>query len=305
MSLVSAIMPNGKSGFGYGSTAEDVTDGVDLTGKTYLITGCNSGIGLETMRVLTMRGATVLAAARTVEKAQNAGQQTGGDTIPVACELSDPDSVKAAVETVKGLDKELDGIIANAGIMALPKLELVHGYDKQFFTNHIGHFILVTGLLETLADNGRVVMLSSDAHKSTRSGGVQLDNLDGSKGYQGWLNYGQSKLCNLLFAKELSTRVKPNQVACAVHPGVIQTNLARHMSTLTKIALSIGNPLFLKSIPQGAATQTWAAANPQSREVINGQYLADCNVATPSKYGRDMRLAKALWEKSEEIVSQL
>jgi len=143
MSLVSMFKGKGPSGFGYGSTAEDVTAGLDLSGRTILLTGCNSGIGKDTLRVLAMRGAHVIAAARTVDKAQAACDEVGGETTPVACELSEPASVQACAEQVIGLGRPLDAILCNAGIMALPRLNQKFGYELQFFTNHIGHFILV------------------------------------------------------------------------------------------------------------------------------------------------------------------
>lgn len=304
MSLVSALKRKGPSGFGYGSTAEQVTDGIDLRGKTVLVTGCNSGIGLETLRVLAMRGAHVIAAARTVEKAQAACQGLAESTA-VACELSEPDSVRAAVDTVAGLGRPLDAIICNAGIMALPKLQQKCGYELQFFTNHIGHFILVTGLLDTLAERGRVVMLSSGAHKSAPREGIELDNLSGEKHYHAWRCYGQSKLANLLFARELARKLAGSgKTANAVHPGVIATNLIRHMNPLASVALAIARPVGLKSIAQGAATQCYVATHP-SLDEVSGEYFADCNIATSSPLGQDLELAKKLWDISEDIVSRL
>ena len=304
MSLLATLKPNGPSGFGYGSTASEVTEGLDLSGKTYLLTGCNSGIGLETLKALSSRGAHMIAAARTVEKATRASEGLPEAT-PVACELSEPGSVRACVEAVKATGRALDGVICNAGIMALPELTLQRGYELQFMTNHIGHFILVTGLLDALSAEGRVVMVSSAAHKTTPRGGIRFDNLDGSKGYQGWMFYGQSKLANLLLAKELSRRfMGTRKTANALHPGVIKTNLGRHMGVVANIGLAIGNPLFLKSIPQGAATQCYVATHP-SLAGVSGEYFADCNVARPSRHARDADLARKLWETSEEIVAGL
>src|SRR5579871_5471469 len=170
MSLLAMVKPKGSSGFGYGSTAEDVTAGLSLNGKTYLLTGCNSGLGLETLRVLTVRGGNVIAAARTLEKARLAGASVRGRTTPVACELAEPASVRACVATVKAVNVPIDGVICNAGIMALPKLNQAYGYELQFFTNHIGHFILVTGLIEALAADARVTVLSSGLHKIAPKG---------------------------------------------------------------------------------------------------------------------------------------
>jgi NAD(P)-dependent dehydrogenase (short-subunit alcohol dehydrogenase family) len=305
MSIYGWFASKGESGFGYNSTAEEVTEGLNLEGKTILVTGCNSGLGLEAMRVLAMRGARVVGTARNLEKAREAGASVKGETVPIACELSDPASVRACVAEVKKQSLRLDAIIANAGIMALPKLETAHGYELQFFTNHIGHFILVTGLLDQLTDAGRVVMLSSAAHTQAPKEGIQFDNLDGSKGYGAWANYGQSKLANLLFAMELSRRFEgTKKTANAVHPGVIQTNLGRHMNPVARVVFGGVGPLFLKTVPQGAATEVFVATSPKV-EGVTGKYFADCNVAKARKDAYDADLAKKLWEKSEEIVAKV
>src|SRR6478752_6960743 len=201
MSLVSLLKGKGKSGFGYGTTAEVVTEGVALKGKQFLVTGSTSGIGLETVRVLAQRGARVFATGRSKEKVMSALERMPGVVLPLECELSDPKSVRACVAALKSDGTKLDGIIANAGVMALPSLELVHGYERQFFTNHIGHFLLVTGLLDQLADKARVVILSSAAHSMAPKAGIEFDNLSGQRSYSPWIAYGQSKLANLLFAK--------------------------------------------------------------------------------------------------------
>ncbi len=305
MSLLSMFKGKGPSGFGYGSTAEEVTEGVDLSGRTMLLTGCNSGIGKETLRVLAKRGAHVIAAARTVDKARAACGEVSGETTPVACELSEPASVEACVDEVTRLGRPLSAIVCNAGIMALPQLHLKHGYELQFFTNHIGHFSLVTSLLDQLTDDGRVVMVSSDAHKGAPRAGIQLDNLDGSRGYSPWAAYGQSKLANLLFAKHLAKRLQgTGKTANSLHPGVIRTNLARNMNPIARVALSIGEPLVLKTIPEGAATQCYLAAN-SGVAGVSGKYFADCNVAEPSARGRDDALAEQLWDISEKIVAEV
>jgi WW domain-containing oxidoreductase len=305
MPLLSMFKGTGPSGFGYGSTAEEVTEGLDLTGRTMLLTGCNSGIGKETLRVLAKRGAHVLAAARTVDKAEGACDEVGGKTTPLACELSEPASVQACAAEVVSLGEPLSAIICNAGIMALPKLHLQHGYELQFFTNHIGHFLLVTSLLDQLAEDGRVVMVSSDAHKGAPSAGIQFDNLDGRRGYSPWANYGQSKLANLLFANQLAKRLEGTaKTANSLHPGVIHTNLSRSMNPIARVALTIGAPLVLKSIPEGAATQCYLAVHPNVAGV-SGKYFADCNESQPSRHGRDGALAKRLWDVSERIVAEV
>jgi WW domain-containing oxidoreductase len=305
MSLYGMLVSKGPSGFGYNTTAEEVTEGLSLDGKTVLLTGCNSGLGHEAMRVLALRGARVIGTARTLEKAKAACEGVKGSTIPLACELSDPASVRACVAEVKRQDLKLDALICNAGIMALPRLEKAHGYELQFFTNHIGHFILVTGLLEQLTDTGRVVMLSSTGHQMAPKGGIEFDNLDGSKGYGDWKNYGQSKFANLLFAKELARRFAgTKKTANAVHPGVIQTNLGRSMNPVMNGVMSVFGPLFNKTIPQGAATEVYVATNPKLADV-SGQYFADCNVAKNRVDADDPALAKRLWEVSEKIVAEL
>ena len=215
MSLFAMFKSAGPTGFGYGSTAEQVTEGLSLAGRTIVVTGCNSGIGQEACRVLALRGALVLGTARTKEKAAAACATFPGKAIGYACELSDPASVRGCVAAVKADGHRLDAIICNAGIMMLPKLEKSHGYELQFFTNHIGHFMLVTGLLEQLKDEGRVVMLSSEAHRRAPVGGIEFDNLSGDKGYQPLTAYGQSKIANLLFAKELQRRFAGTKLADA------------------------------------------------------------------------------------------
>ena len=305
MSLLARIRQRGPSGFGYGSTAEDVTAGLSLAGKTILVTGCNSGLGLETLRVLAKRGADVVGTARTTEKAEAACRLVLGSVAGLACELADPASVRACIAAVKAHNLRLDAIICNAGIMALPKLEQVAGIERQFFTNHIGHFILVTGLLDNLATDGRVVMLSSALHASAPPEGIAFDNLSGKRGYKPWTAYGQSKFANLLFAKELARRFAGTaRTANAVHPGVIfDTNLSRHagIPNFAKPALvGLGNLLVLKTIPEGAATQCYVAVHPAATEV-SGQYWANCNVTSPRADADDPELAKRLWAVSQDI----
>ncbi|MEO7109511.1 MAG: SDR family oxidoreductase [Polyangiaceae bacterium] len=305
MSLYSMIAGKGPSGFGYGSTAEDVTEGMSLAGKTILITGCNSGIGFEAFRVLAMRGARVVGTSRTVDKAQVACDKVSGETIPMACELSDPQSVRMCVAGLTDRKIKLDAIICNAGIMALPKLETVFGYELQFFTNHIGHFMLVTGLLDRLTDTGRVVMVSSDAHRRAPKEGIQFDNLDGSKGYSPFGNYGQSKLANILFANELAKRFAgTKKTANSLHPGVIATNLTRSMNPFVGVAFFMAGPVFLKSIPQGASTEVYCATNPQVAD-ISGKFFSHNNIGETRPDAMDEGLAKKLWEVSEKIVAGL
>lgn len=305
MSLFAMFKSAGPTGFGYGSTAEQVTAGLSLTGQTILVTGCNSGIGQEACRVLALRGALVLGTARTKEKAAAACATFPGKAIGYACELSDPSSVRGCVAAVKADGHRLDAILCNAGIMMLPKLEKSHGYELQFFTNHIGHFMLVTGLLEQLKDAGRVVMLSSEGHRRAPVGGIEFDNLSGDKGYQPLSAYGQSKFANLLFAKELQRRFAgTKKTAYAVHPGVVATNLARNLGPVLSRVLAAIAPLFLKSVGEGAATEVFAAVHAKALPLA-GRYLSDSNVEKPRADADDAALATRLWAESEKIVQAL
>lgn len=305
MSLFALFKATGPTGFGYGSTAEQITQGLSLTGRTILVTGCNSGLGQETARVLALRGALVLGTARTREKAAAACAAFPGRAMPYACELSDPSSVRACVAAVKADGHRLDAIVCNAGIMMLPKLEKAHGYELQLFTNHIGHFMLVTGLLEQLADEGRVVLLSSEGHRQAPVGGVDLDNLSGDESYEPLVAYGQSKMANLLFAKELQRRFAgTKKTAYAVHPGVVDTNLARNVGPVLRHVLGALGPLFLKSVGEGAATSVFAAVSPKAVPLA-GKYLVDSNVGQPRADAEDAALAARLWAASETIVRAL
>ena len=305
MSIYGWFASNGPSGFGYNSTAEQVTEGLSLRGKTYLVTGSNSGLGLETMRVLALRGARVAGTARTMDKAEAACRSVSGDTVPLSCELSEPDSIRACIAAVKEAGLRFDGIIANAGIMALPKLEKAFGYEQQFFTNHVGHFLLVTGLLDRLTETGRVVVLSSSLHRRAPEEGIAFDNLDGSKWYDGWKSYGHSKFANVLFAKELARRLRgTKKTANAVHPGVIATNLGRHSNPIVRRIFNGLAPLTLKTIPQGAATQVYVATNP-ALEGVTGAYFADSNVDKARADTDDVGLAQKLWSVSERIAVEL
>jgi NAD(P)-dependent dehydrogenase (short-subunit alcohol dehydrogenase family) len=305
MSLLGLIKGNGPSGYGYASTAEVVTQGIALKGRDILVTGSTSGLGLETVRVLAQRGARVFATGRTKEKANAARERVPGVIVPVECELSNPASVRGCVAFLKAEGVKLDAIIANAGIMALPELKQAHGYELQFFTNHIGHFLLITELLSELKEEARVVVLSSGAHKRAPKVGIEFDNLSGERGYNAWRAYGQSKLANLLFAKQLAKRLQGTKVtANALHPGVIKTELGRSMSPVVRLVLSAASPIALKSVAEGAATQCYVATRPELAGV-SGEYFSDCNIAKPSELALDSALAEKLWAESERIVAKL
>ena len=287
--------------FGAESTAEEVTRGLDLSGMTIVVTGCNSGLGYETMRVLAMRGAHVIGTARTKEKGERACGSIDGNATPVVLELSDFDSVRACAQTIEEMDIPIDVLMCNAAIMALPELELVNGIERQFVVNHLGHFILVNSLLGTVkkADQGRIVMVSSGAHRFAPEVGIDFDNLDGSQSYEGWTAYGRSKLANGLFAAELARRLEGTSVtANSLHPGVIKTNLGRH---LDRDDDDDDSGRYNKSIEQGAATQCYVATSPLIADV-SGQYFVDCNPADPNPLMYDEALAARLWTVSEELT---
>lgn len=294
------------SAFNRRSTAEQVTEGLDLSGKTILITGVNSGLGYESMRVLAMRGAHIIGCARTIEKAREACESVDGQTTAVACELSDPASVNQCADTIIAMQTPIDVLLCNAGIMALMDHQQAHGLEMQFLTNHIGHFLLIQRLLGCLQEAGksRVVLTSSGGHTHTVAGGIDFANLSGDKYYDAWKFYGQSKLANILCANEIARRYKDHGItANAVHPGVIQTNLARNAGGLMTKVIQLFAPLFSRSIAQGAASQCYLAVNPDC-ESVSGEYFADCNPTKPSKYALDKDLANQLWERSEKIIAE-
>lgn len=293
-----------KSAFNRRSTAEQVTDGIDLSGKNIVITGVNSGLGLESMRVLAMRGAHIIGLARSKDKAWQASNGIEGEITPLGCELSDLESVATCADEINALGVPIDVLMCNAGIMAPAKLEQRYGLEMQFVTNHLGHFVLVNRLLDTVkqAQSGRIVMLSSMAQRQVPRGGIDFDNLSGDKGYDPWKFYGQSKLANLLCSNELASRLQGSNASCnALHPGVIKTNLGRDAGGLLSSVLMRLASVVERSIPQGAATQCYLASSPDV-EGVSGQYFADCNIAKPSRYASDESLAKRLWQVSEEFA---
>lgn len=293
--------------FNKNSTAEEVTAGLDLSGRTALVTGGTSGIGLETARVLALRGAHVLVAGRTLEKARAASAAIPGRATPLACELADFDGVAECVARVLQLGVPLDMLICNAGIMAPRSLELVRGLEKQFVVNHLGHFLLVRRLLEAVraAPAGRVVMVSSSAHKWAPPGGIAFNNLTGDKGYDPRVFYGQSKLANALVARELAKRLAGTRTtANAVHPGLIITNIIRYIPKWQQLLAPLVGPLLrsrIKTTAQGAATTCYVATHPDVAGV-SGRYFADCAVAMPEKAMEDDALAARLWAESESLV---
>jgi len=287
------------------STAEEVTTGIDLTGMTALVTGSNSGIGYETARVLALRGAHVICAARTTEKATSTSDSIAGSTSASVFDLADWPSIVDATQKIRALKVPIDMLICNAGIMELPELEQVYGIERQFAVNHLGHYILVRQLLDQVkaAQQGRIVTVSSGA--ATRLAppeGIQFDNLSGESGYDPGLGYGQSKLANVLFALELSKRLAgTHTTANALRPGVIPTNLGRHLPKWKVFAFETIGALFTKSIPQGAATTAYVSTAPALAET-SGHFFEHCNPILADGFTRDEELATRLWTVSEELT---
>ena len=285
-----------RSSFAAGATAEEVTAGTDLSGKTIVVTGCNSGIGLETMRVLALRGAHVIGTARTLERGQEACASVKGKATPVVLELSDFDSVVACANAIRAMSTPIDALVCNAGLL-LTDLQQARGLELQFVVNHLGHFILVNRLRERVvaAPQGRVIVVGSVAHQYVPPGGIQFDNLSG----KGWERqaYGHSKLANGLFSLELSKRLAGTRATSnSLHPGVVATNIMRNMSRG-------GGGGFggMETPAQGAATSCYLASSPALARVT-GQYFADCNPAEQSAYQKDPAMAAKLWQVSTELT---
>jgi WW domain-containing oxidoreductase len=290
---------------GAGSTANQVLAGIDLSRKHILITGCNGGIGFETMNALAANGARVIGLARSLAIAQSACGKVGRSATPVACDLSDLDSVAEAAATIRALQLPLDAIITNAGIASPPTLQTRYGIELQFLINHISHFSLVNQLLDVVRNgSGRIVIVSSGASiDQAPAEGIMFDNLDGRQFYEPFTFYGQSKLAAALYAKELSHRLRGRGIAVnSLDPGATKgTGLNRSLRLPVRIVLSAAQ-LFMKTPSQGAATQALLAASPRVAG-ITGRYWADCQMATGSPHLYDSDLAARLWEVSAQIVS--
>ena len=282
----------------------------DQSGKTAIVTGSNTGIGLEIARGLSRKGARVILACRDGDKAKAAMDDIASgpeqaDLDYLHLDLGNLASIRDAAEEAKG-EKRIDILVNNAGIMVPPLSHSIGGAESQFAVNHLGHFAFTGLLLDKLAQDGgaRVVSQSSIAHKGAK---IDFDNLDARHGYSRTKFYGQSKLANILCARELARRLEgTGKTANALHPGVIMTNLGRHSqgAVMNFVGDTLGKAIFLKSIPQGAATQTYVSVHPDASQ-HSGEYFADCNVSSTTKHGRDVEMAKKLWARSEEIVASL
>jgi NAD(P)-dependent dehydrogenase (short-subunit alcohol dehydrogenase family) len=322
---------NGFAGFGATSTTDQVLAGVDLSGKRVLVTGVSAGLGVETARALAARGAHVIGAARDLTKAESAMEQAwvsaknGGGVELIELDLASLKSVRACADRLVAAGKPLDLVINNAGVMACPLMRTADGFEMQFGTNHLGHFVLVNRIASLLQAGSRVVALSSMGH---RFSDIDLEDPNFEHtAYEPWGAYGRSKTANVLFAVAFDQRHRERGVrATAVHPGGIQTELARHLdpevlsarvAEINAALAAKGQPPYqLKTIPQGAATSVWAGVVAPA-DHVGGRYCEDCHVTSAvtdealdpvsggvRPYALDRARAAALWAKSEELVGE-
>src|ERR1700746_3099243 len=319
--------------FGETSTTDDVLFGVNLRGKRILVTGVSAGLGGETARALAAHGANVVGAARDLNKAETATAQVrkdasanGGSFDLIALDLGDLKSVRDSSNKLLEKDDPFDIVIANAGVMATPFTYTKDGFEMQFGTNHLGHFVFVNRIASLIRAGGRLINLSSAGHRYSNVD-LQDPNFERTE-YEPFVAYGRSKTANILFAVAFDNRHRQRGVrAAAVHPGGIQTELGRYSDPgrIEKLMAQINQqlsaegkgPFQWKSVPQGAATSVWAAFVAPADEV-GGQYCENCHVgrivpdATPitvisegvRAYALDPNNAEALWKKSEELVEE-
>jgi NAD(P)-dependent dehydrogenase (short-subunit alcohol dehydrogenase family) len=316
--------------FGATSTTDEVLAGVDLSGKRVLVTGVSAGLGVETARVLAAHGAEVIGAARDLAKAERATADVraqaanGGSFSLVELDLAYLKSVRACADALVAEGRPFDVVIANAGVMRTPFGHTADGFETQFGTNHLGHFVLVNRIASLIAPGGRLVNVSSSGHaySDVNLGDPNFERTP----YDPMLAYGRSKTANILFAVEFDRRHRSRGVrATALHPGGIRTELARHTqpgeleARLAQINAQLaaqGKPPFqFKTVPQGAATSVWAAFV-ASADQVGGHYCEDCRVSAVTEgaigpstggvrpYALDPEHAKALWAKSEEMVGE-
>lgn len=318
-----------KTKFNAKTTANDVLAGVNLTGKKYLITGTSSGIGLETARALVSHGAHVIGAVRNIDKAKVATamlresvSKYAGNLDLIELDLASLRSVSSCANILLDSGQKFDAVIANAGVMATPFGHTAEGFETQFGVNHIGHFALIKSIENLFVDGGRLVVLSSQAH---RVADVDLEDPNFERQpYDPFVAYGRSKTANALFALEFDKRYCGRGIrAASVMPGNSLTDLARHFSqedlqglfeAVQQARAGVGlAPAEIKEVPQAAATSVWAAVV-ADKDKIGGHYLEDCAVAvindTPNpfadgarKYALDTDKAALLWNRSEEWIT--
>jgi NAD(P)-dependent dehydrogenase (short-subunit alcohol dehydrogenase family) len=319
--------------FGATSTTDEVLEGADLSKMRVLVTGVSAGLGVETARALARRGARVVGAARDLAKAERATAQVRADAVVgggsldlVELDLASLASIRACTTALTARGEPFDLVIANAGVMATPFGLTVDGFETQFGTNHLGHFLLVNRIAPLMAPGARLVSLSSSGH---RFSDVDLDDPNFERTpYDPFIAYGRSKTANIQFAVEFDRRHRSRGVrAAAVHPGGIQTELGRHLDQsffqvmidqMNKDLAAEGKPPFqFKTIPQGAATSVWAGVI-AAADQVGGRYCENCHVGvivpddrkiSPISegvrgYALDAERANALWAKSEQMVGE-
>lgn len=299
------------------STTDDVLEGVRLDGKHALVTGATGGLGIETARALASVGASVTIGGRDPQKIESAlatlrEQVPGASFDAIEVDLASLASIASSTKAFVDTGRTIDLLINNAGVMMCPEGKTADGFETQFGTNHLGHFAFTAGLMPALAPGARVVTLSSGAHLR---GTCDLEDLNWeSRDYDPNLAYAQSKTANIWFASELQRRFGDRLLSLSVHPGVIQTDLARHLPPAVVEGMREGFEkagVAVKNVPQGAATSVWAATAAELSE-HGGAYLLDCHVAPPiseevprqgfETWAYDEANAKALWSKSEALT---
>lgn len=291
------------------STTDDVTQGIRLDGKHALVTGATGGLGIETARALASIGASVTIAGRSPEKIE-AALSTLREEVPGASfdgeevDLASLSSIQAATKRIVERGRPIDLLINNAGVMMCPEGQTDDGFETQFGTNHLGHFAFTAGLLPIIARGGRVVTLSSAAHLR---GSLDLDDPNWkSREYDPNLAYAASKTANIWFTLELHRRYADRFLALSVHPGVIQTDLSRHLPAEIVDGMREGFEsagIQIKTVPQGAATSVWAATAPELVD-HGGAYLLDCQIAKPVTE-ENPRSGYAPWAYDEESAKRL
>ncbi|MDJ0711421.1 MAG: SDR family NAD(P)-dependent oxidoreductase [Woeseiaceae bacterium] len=298
-----------RSDFDEDSTADEVTDGVDLQGKLAVVTGCTSGIGFETMRVLAQRGAYVVGTSRSLARAEEACRSVTGVTSPVQLDLGDFDSVARCADAIRGLNTPIDMLICNAGYRGGGnERQLINGVEKHFVINHLGHFILINRLMERLylAWQARIVIVASRAaYRDAPEEGIMFDDLAMTRDYSDSLAYGHSKLANALCSLQLGELLRGTRITCnALHPGVIKTDLDRNLSAFSRFAWSAYVKLAGKTVEQGAATSCYVATS-DKLGTTSGRYFEDCNAVTILGAGhmQNLAMAERLLNSSIELTA--
>lgn len=285
------------------STAEQVTEGIDLAGKVGLVTGVTAGIGLETMRVLALRGARVLAVGRTREKAATAIASLAGVCreliTPFGCNQEDLAAVAKFAEEIR---EPLDILVANAGVVGTWRRETIGGIEKCFLVNHLATFLLVNRLVPRMRPRGRIVIVSSNAHKRAPTAGIEFDNLSAARGYFFMKQYGQSKLANHLFARSLARRLaESGRTVNSLHPGRVYTNIFHNLPLPLRFLIEAYAKYQMKDVPTGASTMCYLAAHPDVQGVT-GRYFADNKESSVGPHMEDDAMAERLWLVSEELT---